>query len=190
MTNARYWPSVTPIRARPRLLIGGYGFAGKDTLADWLSAHTLLKHPGSTSVYLLPYVVMDKLGVTYEEACSEAYKEVSDEIYINRHNERELWFNTAHKIRDDDPAFFVDMALLNGDMVVGVRDIREIKIVDEKKKVDLKIWVANNRVDKDFTVQFGPEHCDIIIENNGTFDEFYNKAKALCAFACIPVIGY
>lgn len=49
--------------------------------------------------------------------------------------------------------------------------------------VDLIVWVENVRVPVDHTVRFGPEHCDLVIQNNGTVDEYYERLRRLASFA-------
>lgn len=157
---------------KPKLLLVGYGRAGKDCGLEYLSALTGMKNAGCTSVYLTKYVAAE-LGISELGA------------YQSRHRpgNRAKWFDIGNKLRLNDPGILLREALSNGPLTGGVRDLDEIVAARRFNLVDLIIWIENTRVPVDQTVKFGPEHCDMTIQNNGTIDEYHQKLKRLAEFA-------
>lgn len=155
------------------LLVCGQGRAGKDTALDYLAKVTGLRNAGTTSKYLCRYVAQ-KLGLSEEEA------------YRRRHESdamRVLWFDTGNEIRRGDPTLIIREALSYGELTGGIRDIEEVLGARREKVVDLILWVENVRVKMDPTVKFGPGHCDLVVQNNGTLDEFYQRLWRFAGFA-------
>lgn len=157
-------------RIRPRILFVGHGRCGKDTGLELLSAITGLKNAGCLSKYLAEHVA-NRLGTTWQDA------------YRLRHENRELWFKIGNELRANDPAILLREAFQYGDMTGGLRAREEIQFVKQYRMVDLIIWVENKRVPVDPTLKFGPEECDVVIENNGTVDEYAERLKRLATFA-------
>ena len=155
---------------KPKILLVGYGRAGKDEGLGYLSAITGMKNAGCTSVYLTKYVAKE-LGITESVA------------YATRHANRDIWFELGQKLRENDPGILLREAMEHGTLTGGVRDFAEIAAAREFNLVDLIVWVENVRVPIDTTVKFGPEHCDVIVQNNGTMDEYQDKLRRLVAFA-------
>jgi hypothetical protein len=158
----------------PRIALVGYGRGGKDTAGGWLGLFTPLRYVGSTSRVVCPLIAKD-LGLSVEEAWSQ------------RHNHRRFWHHWCNEYRKDDPTKIARQCLENGDLVVGLRDIIELNACKEEKLFDLIVWVHNNRVEKDPTVTFTSDDCDVIVENNGTYVQFYEKLTRLCRFGGIMV---
>jgi hypothetical protein len=173
-------------RPTPRLAIVGHGRAGKDTMADWLAAHTPLRHPGSTSVYLLKHYVAWKYDLTVEEALAPELAGLCAYEYGRRHARRMEWYDLGVRLRDANPGILLREALAAGDLLVGLRDTREVDLA-RAELTDLVVWVDNPRVPPDPTVNFGPEVAHIVIVNDTTIPAFHRKIEALCRFACVPV---
>lgn len=160
--------------AKRRLMFVGRGRAGKDTAIDYLGAVTTLRPAGTTSLYLAPFVA-ERLCVSIEMA------------YANRHAQRELWKKTGDEVRQDDPGLLIKLSLEHGELVGGVRDIREIVAAREENLVDLIVWVENPRAPHDPTVTFGIEHCDLVIFNDGSYRTFYDHLFRFAKFANLPL---
>ncbi len=154
---------------KPRIAIVGRGRAGKDVSGAWFGANTPLRYVGSTSNVVCPLIARE-LGISAEEA------------WLDRHNNRMFWYNWCNEYRKDDPAKIAKVCLENGDIVVGLRDWREIEAIKELHIVDLVIWIERN-VPEDPTMTYGPEYADIVINNNGTIEELYEKLWNLSRFA-------
>src|SRR5580693_4276009 len=107
----------------PKFAIVGFGRAGKDEAAHYLAAHTPLVHPGSTSIYLLPYVVADRYQVPLEAVLAGQYPAACEKEYATRHEHRMHWYDMGRRLRKADPGVLVRSALEKGHMLVGARDL-------------------------------------------------------------------
>ncbi len=153
-------------------MLVGHGRAGKDKGCEYLSRLTGMPFAGTTSKYLTKYVA--------------AYLGIDPEIaYRDRHQNRQLWYEIGYKLREKDPGILIREALANGPITGGVRDLAEIQVGRKEGLIDIVIWVHNNRVLPDPTVKFGPEDCDLAVDNHGTFDEYYFRLWRLAKFAGI-----
>ncbi len=155
------------------IMFVGEGRAGKDTACEYFATITNLRNAGTTSKYLCMYMA-ELLGLPVEEAYARRHE--SDEM-------RTLWYDEGNRIRDGDPTKLVRQALACGEITGGIRALEEITAVREQKVVDLIVWVENNRVKKDPTVKFTKEDADMVIQNNGTIEEFHSKLRKLAGFA-------
>ena len=71
-------------------------------------------------------------------------------------------------------------------MTGGVRDKIEVLAARNEGLVDLIVWIENKNVPADPTLKFGPEDCDIIIQNSGSLDSFYDKLCRFAKFSSLP----
>jgi hypothetical protein len=156
----------------PKLLIIGMGRSGKDTAGEWFGKHTILRYAGSSSNNVCPLIAKE-LGISEKEA------------WETRHENRMFWYNFANGLRKDDPNALTRLCLEKGDLVIGLRDKFEVESAQRDGYVDLTIWIERD-VPKDPTVTFDKSAADIIIENNGTLGQFYDKLESL-AF-CLGVL--
>lgn len=145
-----------------KILLVGHGRAGKDEAGLYLEKITNLTFAGTTSAYLCKHVARI-LRVSEEEA------------YRDRHKKRMLWRIIGDFIRRDDPLVLVKDAFAHGEISGGVRGYPEI--VAAKEYVDWIIWIDNNRVPKDPTVEFSSREADIIIENHWSLEEYHERLK-------------
>lgn len=149
-----------------KILVVGPGRSGKDEACKYLAENTGLRFEGTTSLFLAEFVA-EKKGCSFEEA------------YENRHNERQLWFDTGNEIRASDPLKLVRRALLKSDITGGIRDIAEIEACKKNNVFDLIIWIDRPGVQEDPTLKFGSEWADIVIQNSGTIEDFFDKLEKL-----------
>ena len=157
---------------KPKLLIIGNMRHGKDTLAELLN---------------------DEFGYTFESSSQSAaniflYDELKDkydyktpeECFEDRVNHREEWYLAICDYNKDDRARLAKGILERSDCYVGMRDRDEIEECLKQGIFDLVIWVdASDRLPNEDASSFNIDKscADVIIENNGTFEEF--KAKVL-----------
>lgn len=157
-----------------RILIVGPSRCGKDTACTFLARITRLRFAGSTSIYLAPFVA-EKLGVSPEEALR------------TRHQNRNLWNRVGRAIRQTDPGYLVRRSLENAEIIGGIRDVRELKICQESKMIDLIIWIANKRSRTDTTLQFAEEDCDLTIPNHSDLAAFHARLYRFAIFSGLPL---
>jgi hypothetical protein len=63
----------------------------------------------------------------------------------------------------------------------GIRRRRELMACKNANIVGLSVWIDRpNCPDK--SLDYGPEACELIIENHGTLDDFYNKLAVIGTF--------
>jgi hypothetical protein len=155
----------------PKLAICGPGRSGKDPAACWLATHTRLRLGRSTSQVIAPFVA-SRLGISIEEA------------FNRRHMDRVYWFNLGNQLRASDPAALVREAIRDADIVQGLRNYDAVIASRNERLVDFFLWIER-AVPPDPTMTFGPEKCDVIVQNNGTLPELYEKLESLARFANI-----
>lgn len=160
----------------PNILLVGHGRCGKDTACEYLAKITTLRNAGTTSKYLCMEVA-HRLGLSEEEAYARRHE--SDEMRIQ-------WYNIGNEIREKGPTTLARMAFENGEISGGVRDYEEIVSCKNEGLADIIIWVENNRVPMDPTVKFTSKECDLVIENNWTLEEFYERLARFANFAKLP----
>lgn len=157
----------------PRLALCGPGRSGKDEAASWFAAHTRLRYTRSTSEVIAPHVAA-RLGMEIGEA------------FAKRHESRQLWFDVGNELRANDPAYLVRECLKDGEIAVGLRNADEVAAARAEHLIDLFIWI-DRAVPEDSTMKFGPELCDVIVQNRGTLDEFVGRLAALARFAGLRI---
>jgi len=155
--------------ALPTIALCGPGRSGKDECAQWLAANTPLRFGRSTSQVIAPHVA-ERLGVSVPEA------------FARRHEDRQLWFSVGNELRLHDPTFLVRECLRDGEIVVGMRNRDEVIAARSRRLIDLFVWITRD-VPRDPTQAYGPELCDIEVENRGTLAELFDRLEALTRFA-------
>lgn len=146
----------------PAFGICGHGRAGKDTAGTYICAMTPIVNPGSASKVVLP-IIAHSLRIPGAQA------------YAERHQHREFWIAWCHAFRTPEYDLLVRMCLGYGDIAIGIRGELELRDVLRKGIIDCAIWIENARVPPDITVEYGPEDCDLVLINNGSRREFYNR---------------
>lgn len=151
----------------PAVAILGYGRAGKDTAGAYLARELGLPLGGSSS---------DNLGVFVAHMVGKPYAEA----YAERHSYRKFWIEAGHAVRGRDLTMLARMVLARGDFAVGLRGREELHGCQRSGLVQFSLWVDNPRVPRDETVEFGPDDCDLVVPNHGSFTQFYAKLDKLC----------
>lgn len=144
-----------------RIAIAGYGRHGKDEAGQILGRISSLRYGGSTSWAALPFVARE-LGIAPQVA------------WETRYQYREFWKSYCNFLRRNDSCFLTRLVLENADIVCGFRGRPELDALRSSKLVDRIVWIdASRRINSepDPTVDFGPEDCDEILDNNGTLEQ-------------------
>jgi hypothetical protein len=161
-------------RKLPKMLIIGHARHGKDSFAEILRdkfGYSFQSSSQAASDIFLYTTLKDKYGYQTSEECFE-----------DRVNHRAEWKELICDYNKDDRAKLAKGILEHSDCYVGMRDRAEINECLRQGLFDLIIWVdASKRLPKEPSDSFDiDESCaDIIIENNGTYEEFLNKALRL-----------
>ena len=136
-------------------------------------------------------ILRDEFGMTFESSSQSAADiflydllkekygyETSEECFEDRHNHRQEWYEAICEYNKDDKARLAKGILERTGCYVGMRDRDEIKEFIKQELFDLIVWVdASDRLPEEPATSFNIDKgcADIIIENNGTYEEFYEK---------------
>lgn len=161
-------------RNYPKLLIIGAARHGKDSLAELLNeefGYTFESSSQSASNIFLYDLLKDKYGYNTPEECFE-----------DRINHRQEWYEAICNYNKYDKARLAKGILERSDCYVGMRDRYEIEECMRQGIFDLIIWVdASNRLPMEDASSFNIDKscADIIIENDGTYEQFKEKVIRL-----------
>jgi dephospho-CoA kinase len=157
-----------------KVLILGNGRHGKDTLAELFNQYfglTFMSSSQASADFFLYNQLKDKYGYTSSEECFE-----------DRVNHREEWYQAICNYNKDNRARLAQDILSRSDCYVGMRDKEEFNECVKQKLFDLIIWVdASKRLPLEPGTSFNinMSDADIIVENNGTYEEFVEKSKRI-----------
>jgi hypothetical protein len=160
----------------PVCAVLGNGRAGKDTAAKYLCVRTGMKYIGSSSNFLLKFVA-DLSGLDPAKA------------YDERHQHRAFWINVGHAVRANDLSLFARMILAKGDLAVGLRGREEIHGAIIDGIVDYLLWIDNDRVPPDSTMELGAADCDMVIPNHGSYVDLYRRLDRFLTITRWPQYG-
>jgi dephospho-CoA kinase len=158
----------------PTLCIVGSARHGKDSMAEIFRDEfgmTFESSSQSASDIFLYNLLKDKYGYTTPEEC-----------YDDRMNHRKEWYEAICEYNKDDKARLAKGILESTGCYVGMRDREEIKECIKQGLFDLIVWVdASDRLPEEPATSFNIDKscADIIIENNDTYEEFYEKVLRL-----------
>ena len=157
-----------------KILSLGNARHGKDTLAELFNEHfglTFMSSSQASADFFLYNQLKDKYGYTTSEECFE-----------DRVNHRQEWYEAICHYNKDNRARLAQDILSRSNCYVGMRDKEEFKECVKRKLFDIIIWVdASKRLPLEPGTSFNIDmsDADIIVENNGTFEEFVEKSKRI-----------
>lgn len=157
-------------RKFPTLLILGNARHGKDSMAEILQEHFDLTFQSSSQAAADIFIydeLKDKYGYTNPIECFE-----------DRMNHRPEWYKMICDYNIGDRARLAKNILETADFYVGMRDKEEFDECVRQNLFDLIIWVdASKRLPLEDSTSFNidKESADIVVDNNGTYEEFINK---------------
>ena len=158
----------------PKLLIISSARWGKDTFGEILRDNFDFKF-NSSSQAAADIFIYEALRKKYD------YK-TSIECFQDRMNHRAEWFNLICEYNETDKARLAKDILKNSDGYVGMRDADEIEESKRQNLFDLIIWIdASKRLPAESFDSFNIDisHADIIVDNNGTLEQFTNRVIRL-----------
>lgn len=147
-----------------KILFCGYGRAGKDEAAAYLSRISGLRYAGSFSWAALSYVAA-QMGLHPQQA------------WETRHQNRELWKQYCDELRRVDQTLLARMALKSGDICSGLRDKIELDAVKAARLFDRIVWIHRPGTPVDSTVTYFESDTDETIVNTGTLDDFHHTLR-------------
>lgn len=157
-----------------KICVLGHGRHGKDTLAEIYNEQFGMTFQ-SSSMKAAEIFIFDELKNKYN------YKTFQD-CYNDRSNHRAEWHDLICDYNKDDKAKLAKDILKDADCYVGMRSGVEIEECVKQKLFDLIIWVdASKRLPLEPADSFNIDksYADIIIDNNGTLEEFTRRATNL-----------
>jgi dephospho-CoA kinase len=158
----------------PKLLIIGNARHGKDSLTEILRDKFGLRFVSSSQAaadIFLYDLLKDKYGYNTPEECFE-----------DRVNHRQEWYEAICEYNKNDKAKLAKGILEIADSYVGMRDREEIEECMKQGLFDMIIWVdASERLPLEPLTSFNIDKscADIIIDNNGTYEEFEKRVIRL-----------
>jgi hypothetical protein len=149
-----------------KLCIVGPSGCGKDEAAEWFAAHTWLRYWGSCSKVILPFA-------------AKALDMTEDEAFACRHARRSLWREIGDWLRKDDPAFLARETLKQGDILVGVRSLKELSAIRREKLVDIVVWIERTTPQVDDTLEFDEKEADVTVLNLSSLASYHRRLRVL-----------
>jgi len=153
----------------PKILILGHARSGKDMVAE-----IFVKNFPKLKFYSASYFANE---IIVYPILKEKYGYTSlDECYQDRVNHRKEWYDLIQDFNKDDQSKLTKLLLKFSDIYIGIRHINEFEA--SKKFFDLIIWIDSSKRIQDESIEsctVNKELVDIIIENNGTLQEFETK---------------
>ena len=155
-----------------KIFVCGHGRHGKDEFAERLSRETDLSYVSSS------YFVARKVALPYLAKAGLFYGSV-EECYDDRHNHRDLWYQSVREFNGDDLSRLSRAIFDSHDMYVGIRDDKEF--LASKDLANFSFWVdASDRVEyRDPTCKITEDMCDATINNNGSLRELQDVVEGL-----------
>jgi dephospho-CoA kinase len=157
---------------KPKLLIIGNMRHGKDTFAEMLNDEFGYTFESSSQAAANIFL--------YDELKEKYGYETPEECFEDRVNHRQEWYEAICDYNKDDRARLAKGILTLSDCYVGMRDRDEITECLKQGIFHLVVWVdASERLPLEPAGSFNIDRscADVVIENNGTFDEFKEKVR-------------
>lgn len=155
---------------KPSLLILGYARHGKDTVADILNKQYGFSFI-SSSVFVGQNILWPRWGV--------AKYDNFDEMFEDRVNHRQLWFEMIAAYNTPDKSKTVRGILAEYDMYVGLRSYEELTA--SRHLFDQIVWVDREQLLPQETGSMSITRVnaqpDYIIDNNEGLDELHQNVK-------------
>lgn len=170
----------------PVVLICGDGGSGKDTVAAMVKDIMGLPYRNSTS-----YTAAEKMWPVVQEGGLanlfpkwREFKSLAD-FYEQRAFHRRAWaawIDWYNSMSDSGALLYQDSVSSGNHIITGVRKIRELEAFLKTDIPDLAIWVDRPGVPRDPTQEYGPELCDLVLQNDGDLQKLNRKIRRTAMF--------
>lgn len=155
-----------------KLLICGHAQHGKDSVADLLCDFNAYTASSSS------FFVIKKLE---QKMCKDLGLASAAEVYERRSLHRQYLYETIRDYNSPDKARLSKEILSEHQIYVGMRDLEEFNA--SKHLYDLKIWIDSSKrgikLEPETSFNIPNDEFDVIIENNGTYDQLVHKVARL-----------
>ena len=163
---------------KPKLFILGNSRCGKDTASEILAKNFGFKHI-SSSLFVCEKAVLPTLSARY------GYKSVQ-EAFDDKDGHRDEWFDLISEYNRLDPSRLSRELFEKYDIYCGLRS--NIELSASRHLADIVIWIdATKRIgisEQSSSITVTRDMADIIIENNGTLEEFEKKIIKFGKLVC------
>lgn len=159
------------------VIIFGHKQHGKDTACEYLQSKYGVSFASSS--YFACEIFL------FEQMQKENYGYGSiDECFADRVNHRKYWYEAIRDFNTPDKTRLGKQLFSGHDIYCGIRDLEEFNALKANGLVKLSIFIdASGRLEKESSesMKMDIEHADIVITNNGTLEQFYEKLDRLYA---------
>ena len=154
-----------------KILILGNMRSGKDTLGELFKEYFGMTYKSSSEMAMEIFLfdmLKEKHGYETMQECFE-----------DRVNHRQTWYLSICDYNKYDKARLAKDILEGHDCYVGMRDLEEFNA--SKDLFDVIIWVdASKRLGtSEYTNKIPVGEADMVITNDGTFEDFKEKARLI-----------
>lgn len=161
---------------KPKILILGYGRGGKDTMAEYLRDKYGYQFTSSSEYAAKKFICESLRHLMGYESFSECYED--------RHNWRSLWYELICAYNKDNPARLASEMISDGyDIYVGMRSKIELQACLDASVFDCTVWVdgadRTGYIEPESSCTVTPDMADVVIDNNGTLEEFHRTIDGL-----------
>jgi len=151
-----------------KICVLGHMRSGKDTFAEILFETYGITYSSSSDaankIFLFD-ILKEKYGYKTHQDC-----------FDDRVNHRDEWYKLICDYNSVDKTRLAKDITKDYDMYVGIRDLEEFNACVKNNIFDLIIWVdASERVKYESFMEITKLMADVIIYNNGTYEEFKEK---------------
>ena len=161
-----------------KLMVFGHARHGKDTAANVLARRRRCTALASSWVACEQFLFQDLRDAGHN------YKTLKDawDDRISSNEMRAFWYDSIRRLNADDPTRLMRAVYAQTDIYTGIRCCHELAEGIKTCIVDLAIWVdASERLPSEplTSMTCTREQADIVIDNNGTEEEFLRRVKRL-----------
>lgn len=153
-----------------RVALCGPGRSGKDTVSAYLSVKTALRYQISTSEMACQLI--------FDTVFPDRYLSL-EECHADRVNHRVVWREAILAYNQPSGIRLYEDYQDTHDIFNGIRCKDELQSGLMSGFFDLSIWV-DREVPEDPSLNFGPSDCDIVIPNQGSLGQLYERLDRVC----------
>ncbi|BAW19226.1 hypothetical protein [Ralstonia phage RP31] len=157
------------------IIIFGHKQHGKDTACEYLEAKFGVSFASSSRFALDLFL--------FEKMCDESFGyETPEECFSDRVNHRKYWYEAIRDYNTPNKTRLGGKLFAEYDVYCGIRDLEEFRALKAAGLVNLAIFIdASGRLEKEDSesMKLDIEDADIVITNNGTLEQFYEKLDKL-----------